>query len=122
MGLEIAAESGSPLPRSRLKLPRRVPDFGPRGFFLFKPLWFAAFALALLGPVASTRQRVADDIRSSGLVTGSRAGVTLTEENFSRIRFPVRACLAALLPFPAPAFASPGQPLTGRTTWCAKTR
>lgn len=89
MAIEIASESGPPTRRFRLKLPDRVPDFGPRGFFLFRFVWFAAFALALLGPVAGTWQRFSDAGRNSGLVAGSRAGVALDQRDLTRIRFPV---------------------------------
>jgi len=88
MATEIAAED-RPAPRFRLKLPRRVPDFGPRAFLLFRLVWFAAFALALLGPIAGTRYRLTEAGRNSGLVAGSRAGVALAENDLTRIRFPV---------------------------------
>jgi hypothetical protein len=93
--MEIAAEEAPPAPRFRLKLPRRVPDFGPRGFLLFKLVWFAAFALALVGPVAGTWQRVGEGTRNSGLVPGSRVGVALAEEDLTRVRFPVGAAASA---------------------------
>lgn len=94
MANEIAAES-LPAARIRLRLPSRVPDFGPRGFFLFRLLWFAAFALALLGPVAGTWHRFAEAGRNSGLVAGSRAGIALAEQDLTRIRFPVGPAAAA---------------------------
>jgi hypothetical protein len=94
MAEEIAAE-GLPAGRFRLRLPTRVPDFGPRGFFIFRMIWFAAFALALLGPVAGTWHRLAEAGRNSGLVAGSRAGVALAEEDLTRIRFPVGPAAAA---------------------------
>lgn len=89
MATEIASEARPTVPRFRLKLPTRVPDFGPRAFFLFRIIWFAAFALALLGPVAGTWHRFAEAGGNSGLVAGSRAGVALAEEDLTRIRFPV---------------------------------
>ncbi|HYD38459.1 MAG TPA: hypothetical protein VEA60_12645 [Allosphingosinicella sp.] len=73
----------------RLSLPRRIPDFGPRSFFVFRILWFAALALAVAGPVAGTWLRLAESGRNSALVAGSRAGVALAEDNLTRIRFPV---------------------------------
>ncbi|HEX8482478.1 MAG TPA: hypothetical protein VF650_11290 [Allosphingosinicella sp.] len=94
MANDIASESGA-APGFRLRLPARVPDFGPRGFFLFRIVWFAAFALALLGPVAGTWDRFAQSGRNSGLVAGSRAGVALAEEDLTRIRFPVGEAAAA---------------------------
>jgi hypothetical protein len=122
MAIEIASEDRSRAPRFRLKLPRRVPDFGPRGFLLFKLVWFAAFALALLGPVAGTWQRFSDAGRNSGLVAGSRAGIALAQDNLTRIRFPVGPAAAAAGIRPgdkivaidtipvSPAVAMPGSP------------
>jgi hypothetical protein len=95
MATGIASEGSPAASRLRLRLPRRVPDFGPRGFFLFRLVWFAAFALAALGPVAGTWQRFTDAGRNSALVAGSRAGVALAENDLTRIRFPVGAAAAA---------------------------
>jgi hypothetical protein len=72
-----------------LKRPTRVPDFGPRSFLLFSILWWAAFLLAVAGPIAGTWQRVSEGARNSALIAGSRAGVALAEEDLTRIRFPV---------------------------------
>jgi hypothetical protein len=94
MAVEIAAES-LPAGRFRLKLPSRVPDFGPRTFFLFRLVWFAAFALALVGAVGGTWHRIAEADRNSALVAGSRAGVALAEDDLTRIRFPVGPAAAA---------------------------
>jgi hypothetical protein len=89
MAIDIASESAPPSERLRLRLPGRVPDFGPRSYFLFQLVWFAAFALALIGPVAGAWNRFEDSGRNSGLVAGSRAGVALAEEDLTRVRFPV---------------------------------
>lgn len=93
MAIEIASE-GLPARRFRLKLPRRVPDFGPRGFLLFRLVWFAAFALAVIGPIAGTWKRF-EAGRNSGLVAGSRAGIALAEGDLTRIRFPVGSAATA---------------------------
>ena len=95
MATDIASEEGEAARRFRLRLPRRVPDFGPRFFLLFRILWYAAFALALLGPIAGTWHRLAETGRNSGLVAGSRAGVALAEQDLTRIRFPVGPTAAA---------------------------
>ncbi|MGZ8298590.1 MAG: hypothetical protein ACXWU4_15715, partial [Allosphingosinicella sp.] len=94
MAIDIAAED-PPAPRFRLKLPRRVPDFGTRGFVLFQLVWFAAFALAVIGPVAGTWQRFSEAGRNSGLVAGSRAGVALAQHDLTRVRFPVGPAAAS---------------------------
>jgi hypothetical protein len=87
MASNVASEGKSP--RFRLRLPTRVPDFGPRSFFVFRLIWFAAFALALLGPIAGTWLRIADGGRNSALVAGSRAGLALADDDLTRVRFPV---------------------------------
>jgi hypothetical protein len=89
------AESAPRAPRFRLRLPRRVPDFGPRGFFLFRLVWYVAFALAVVAPIAGTWFRLADAGRNSALVAGSRAGVALGQDDLTRIRFPVGPAAAA---------------------------
>lgn len=96
MAGEIASESAPRTPRFRLRFPRRVPDFGPRTFFLFRILWFAAFALALLGPIAGTWLRLAEAGRNSALVAGSRAGLALGQDDLTRIRFPVGPAAAGI--------------------------
>jgi hypothetical protein len=89
MAIEIASGGEAAAPGFRLKLPARIPDFGPRSYFLFQLVWFAAFALALLGPIAGTWHRIAEADRNSALVAGSRAGIALAEDDLTRIRFPV---------------------------------
>jgi hypothetical protein len=95
MASNVADEGHQGTPRFRLRLPRRVPDFGPRGFFVFRIIWYAAFALALVGPVAGTWLRLADAGRNSALVAGSRAGLALAPQDLTRIRFPVGPAAAA---------------------------
>ena len=95
MALTGMSEGKRPFGGLKLRLPTRVPDFGPRSFLLFKIAWFAAFALALLGPIAGTWHRIAEASRNSALVAGSRAGVALAEEDLTRIRFPVGRAAAA---------------------------
>lgn len=96
MATEIASKGEPAAAGSRFRLPSRVPDFGPRGFFVFRILWFAAFALALIGPVAGTWNRFDDEARrNSILVAGSRAGLALAGEDLTRIRFPVGPAAAS---------------------------
>lgn len=94
MASNVASEGKTP--GFRLRLPARVPDFGPRGFLLFRIIWYAAFALALLGPIAGTWVRIAEGGRNSALVAGSRAGVALADDNLTRIRFPVGPAAAGI--------------------------
>lgn len=95
MATDMASEGGTAALRFRLKLPRRIPDFSPRAFLLFRLVWYAAFALAVLGPVAGTWHRLAEASRNSALVAGSRAGLALAEDDLTRIRFPVGPAAAA---------------------------
>jgi hypothetical protein len=95
MAIEIASSGEAAAPGFRLKLPGRIPDFGPRSYLLFQLVWFAAFALALLGPIAGTWHRIAEADRNSALVAGSRAGIALAEDDLTRIRFPVGPAAAA---------------------------
>jgi hypothetical protein len=95
MAVDTASESVPPAPGFRLRLPDRVPDFGPRALFLFRLLWFAAFLLALIGPVAGTWHRLSEPSRNSALVAGSRAGMALAEDDLTHVRFPVGPAAAA---------------------------
>ena len=81
----LSGETG----RLHFRLPERVPDFGPRTLVLFQILWFAAFLLAVIGPVAGTWYRLSDSAPNSALIAGSRAGLALAEEDLTRVRFPV---------------------------------
>lgn len=74
---------------ARLKLPESVPQFGDRVYAVYRLLWFAAFALALIGPGGGIYQRFTNPADNSGLMLGSRLGVVLAEEDATRIRFPV---------------------------------
>ncbi|HEX8262870.1 MAG TPA: hypothetical protein VF547_08350, partial [Allosphingosinicella sp.] len=96
MASETASETAAP--RFRLRLPRRVPDFGPRGFFVFRIVWYAAFALALLGPVAGTWLRLHEGGRNSALVAGSRAGMALADQDLTLVRFPIGPAAAGIRP------------------------
>ncbi|HEY0044894.1 MAG TPA: hypothetical protein VGB62_10125 [Allosphingosinicella sp.] len=76
-------------------LPERLPDFGRRSLLVFRLIWFPAFLLALLGPVAGTWQRLSEGGQNSALVPGSRAGLALAAGDLTRIRFPVGPVTAA---------------------------
>jgi hypothetical protein len=79
----------------RLQLPERLPDFGRRSLLVFRIIWFPAFVLALLGPMAGTWQRLSEGGQNSALVPGSRAGLALAADDLTRIRFPVGPVTAA---------------------------
>ena len=77
-----------PMPIS-WRLPERVPDFGRVALWLFRPIWFAAFLLALIAPAAGTWQRLSGPSQNSALVPGSRVGLSLAEQDLTNIRFAV---------------------------------
>ena len=75
--------------KARLRIPERIPDFGPRSLFVFRLFWFLFFALALAGPIGGTWYRLSDANQNSALMPGSRAGFVVATEDMTRIRFPV---------------------------------
>jgi len=85
--MATATEGRHPLPR--LNLPDELPKFGRRSLFVFRLVWFAALALAVIGPVTGTWYRLHDSGRNSAVVPGSRAGVALDPRNLTRVRYPV---------------------------------
>jgi hypothetical protein len=92
----MAREAGAgKAPGRRLRLPERIPDFGPRSLLLFQLIWFPLFLLAVLGPAAGTWYRFSAASQNSALVPGSRAGVALSEADLTRIRFPVGPAAAS---------------------------
>jgi len=77
------------LGRSRLRLPKRLPDLGRRWLILFQLIWIPAFLIAVAGPVAGIWFRFDQAGENSALITGSRVGLALSEDDLTRVRFPV---------------------------------
>ena len=75
--------------RRRLRLPERVPDLKNPWTILFQLIWFPALLLAIVGPVAGTWYRLTTPGENSGLMLGSRAGLALSEDDLTRVRFPI---------------------------------
>jgi hypothetical protein len=73
----------------RLKLPDAVPPFGTRTYRLFSLVWALAFLLAVVGPAMGLYARYSSPNNNSQLMLGSRAGIALSEQDATRIRFPV---------------------------------
>jgi hypothetical protein len=73
----------------RFKLPDAVPPFGPHTHRLFSLVWAIAFLLALVGPAMGLYARYSSPENNSQLMLGSRAGFALSEQDATRIRFPV---------------------------------
>jgi hypothetical protein len=86
------------LARTRLpfRLPTQVPAFSDRVYNIFRFIWFAAFALAIIGPAAGIYSRFASPSPNSLLMLGSRAGIAVAESDGTRIRFPVGPITPAL--------------------------
>jgi hypothetical protein len=72
---------------TRLRLPPVVPPFSTRGYRLFSVLWLAAFALALIGPLAGFYSRYTAPANNSQLLLGSRAGLAVSPADATRVRF-----------------------------------
>jgi len=72
---------------TRLRLPPVVPPFSTRVYRLFSILWLAAFALALIGPLAGFYYRYTEPANNSQLVLGSRAGFAVSPADATRVRF-----------------------------------
>lgn len=79
----------------RFKLPDAVPPFGTRTYRLFSLIWALAFLLAVVGPVLGLYARYSSPTNNSQLMLGSHAGIALSEQDATRIRFPVGPHTAA---------------------------
>lgn len=73
----------------KLRLPRRLPDLNRRWLILFQIVWIPALLLALIGPVGGIWFRFDQAADNSVLITGSRVGLALSEDDLTRVRFPV---------------------------------
>ncbi|MEA3058095.1 MAG: hypothetical protein QOF34_910 [Sphingomonadales bacterium] len=80
-----------PVPR----LPERVPDLKRPWLYLFELFWFASFALAIAGPIAGTWYRFTTPGENSQLMLGSRAGLALSRDDLTEVRFPVGSAAKA---------------------------
>ena len=77
------------LERARLRLPKRLPDLSRRWLLLFQLIWVPAFLLAVVGPAAGIWFRFDQAAENSALITGSRVGLGLSEDDLTTVRFPV---------------------------------
>lgn len=81
---------GADAPRSPWpRLPERIPDLNRRGLILFQLLWIPALFLAIVGPLAGIWLRFEQTGQNSALITGSRVGIALSEDDLTHVRFPV---------------------------------
>lgn len=75
--------------RSRIKIPGAVPPFNTPTYRVFSAIWIAAFLLALIGPAMGIYYRYTAPESNSQLVLGSRAGIAVSDQDATRIRFPI---------------------------------
>src|SRR5579884_967970 len=71
------------------RLPERVPDLKRPWLYLFEIFWFACLMLATVGPIAGIWYRFTVPGENSALMLGSRAGVVLSKDDLTFVRFPV---------------------------------
>ncbi|GAA4741584.1 hypothetical protein GCM10023264_03290 [Sphingomonas daechungensis] len=81
--------SGVEAARPRLTFPDRLPDLKRGSVLIFQLIWIPALLLAVVGPIAGLWFRFADAGENSALIVGSRAGLALSEDDLTRVRFPV---------------------------------
>ena len=82
-----ASVDATTAPQSRL--PDRIPDLSRRGLILFQLIWIPALLLAVIGPLAGIWFRFEQAAENSALVMGSRIGISLSEDDLTRVRFPI---------------------------------
>lgn len=84
----VSAAPPEPAPR-RFRFPDRVPPFSTAVYHSFSVIWFAALALALVGPIGGIYQRYMAPGDNSQLVLGSRAGFAVSLQDATQVRFRV---------------------------------
>ena len=77
------------------RIPERIPELRRPWLTLFELVWFAAFALALVGPAAGIWYRFTTTAENSQLMLGSRVGLVLAQDDLTRVRFPVGSAAEA---------------------------
>jgi hypothetical protein len=73
----------------RVRLPERIPDLKRPWTILFQLIWFPALLLAIVGPIGGTWYLLSTPGENSGLMLGSRAGLALSHDDLTRVRFPI---------------------------------
>ena len=87
--MEAAVPGKFQLLKKRFRLPDAVPPFNTRTYRIFSIIWLAVFALAVAGPLIGMYFRYASPDNNSQLMLGSRAGIAVSPEDATRIRFTV---------------------------------
>jgi hypothetical protein len=71
------------------RLPERLPDLKRPWLYVFELFWFVCFAVAVVGPIVGTYYRLTTPGENSKLMLGSRAGLVLSANDLTYVRFPV---------------------------------
>ena len=87
--LAIPQKFGLGSPQGGWKLPDRVPKFNTVTYWIVSIIWFAALALAVVGPVMGLYERYQAPGDNSQLLLGSRAGFAVAPKDATRIRFTI---------------------------------
>jgi len=78
------------------RIPERIPELKQPWLTVFGILWFACLALAMAGPAIGIWYRFTSPAENSALMLGSRAGLVLSQDDLTQVRFAVgRAAEAA---------------------------
>ena len=77
------------------RLPERLPNLKKPWLTFFEIFWFACLALAIIGPIAGIWYRFTAPGENSALMLGSRAGLVLSQDDLTRVRFPVGSAAKA---------------------------
>src|SRR5438067_6535167 len=77
------------------RLPERIPDLKRPWLNIFELFWFLLFVLAVVGPIAGTWYRFTTPGENSALMLGSRAGLVLSRNDLTTVRFPVGSAAKA---------------------------
>jgi hypothetical protein len=87
--LAIPQRFGFGAPRGGWKLPDKLPKFNTLAYRIFSILWFAALALAIVGPVMGLYERYQAPGDNSQLLLGSRAGFAVARKDVTRVRYTI---------------------------------
>lgn len=71
------------------RLPERVPELKRPWLNIFELFWLAALALAVVGPAVGIWYRFTSPGENSALMLGSRAGLVLSQDDLTTVRFAV---------------------------------
>lgn len=90
-----AAGTDAALKLPSVRLPERLPDLRNPWLTIFTIVWFAALALAVVGPVGGLYYRFTSSDENSALMLGSRSGLVLAENDLTHARFAVGSAAKA---------------------------